>query len=73
MTSKGQITVPKAMRDAFGWKPGTKLAFVREKDGVKIVALMDEDPGAALVRRSRGIAATGMSTDEIMQLTRGED
>ena len=61
------------MRDAFGWKPGTKLAFVREKDGVRIVALAAEDPGAALVRRSRGIAATSMSTDEIMRLTRGDD
>lgn len=37
MTVKGQVTVPKEFRDAFGWKPGDEVAFVQEKDGVKIV------------------------------------
>lgn len=73
LTTKGQITVPKAMRDAFGWKPGTRLTFVREKDGVKIVAVEMDDPGAALVRRSKGIATTGVTTDAVMRMTRGED
>lgn len=29
MTSKGQITVPKNVRDAMGLRPGTKVEFVR--------------------------------------------
>ena len=37
MTVKGQVTVPKELRDAFGWKVGDEVAFLREKDGVKIV------------------------------------
>src|SRR2546429_431253 len=37
MTVKGQVTVPKELRDAFGWKVGDEVAFLREKDGVKFV------------------------------------
>lgn len=29
MTSKGQITVPKDVRDELGLEPGTKVTFVR--------------------------------------------
>ena len=72
LTRKGQVTVPKALRDAFGWKPGTQLAFVREKDGVKVVLAGQEDPGEALVIRSKGIATNGLTTDEIMCMTRGD-
>lgn len=74
LTIKGQITVPKAMRDAMGWTTRTDLAFRQEKDGIKIIARKEkEDPGEALVRRSLGIAKGGMTTDEIMAMTRGED
>lgn len=73
LTRKGQVTVPKELRDAFGWKPGTRLAFVREKDGVKVVLAGEENPGEAFVMRSRGIATSGLTTDEIMHMTRGED
>ena len=29
MTSKGQVTIPKEVRDALGLEPGTKIDFVR--------------------------------------------
>jgi AbrB family looped-hinge helix DNA binding protein len=69
---KGQITVPKALRDAFGWKVGTRIDFVREADGVRLVRAGTHAPGAALVRRSKGIASTRMTTGEIMRMTRGD-
>jgi antitoxin PrlF len=71
LTTKGQVTLPKSMRDAFGWKPGTRIAFVREKDGIKLVVAGQDDPGEALVRRSRGIATVQLTTDQIMRMTRG--
>lgn len=33
MTSKGQITVPKEIREALGLTPGAKVDFVRRPDG----------------------------------------
>ena len=34
MTSKGQITVPKDVRDALGLVTGSRVDFTRTKDGV---------------------------------------
>lgn len=33
LTSKGQITIPKAIRDSLGLEPGDKVDFVLEADG----------------------------------------
>jgi AbrB family looped-hinge helix DNA binding protein len=33
LTSKGQLTVPKAVRDALGLSPGDRVNFVRMEDG----------------------------------------
>ena len=37
LTSKGQITVPKAVRDALGVRPGDRLAFRIRGDGTVTV------------------------------------
>lgn len=36
VTSKGQITLPKAVRDHLGTRPGTRLEFVLEDGGVRV-------------------------------------
>ncbi len=41
VTSRGRITIPKDMRDRFGLTPGTKVDFVVEPDGVRIVKHSD--------------------------------
>ena len=38
VTSKGQVTIPKHIRDHLGLKPGSEVAFVREADKVRLVA-----------------------------------
>ena len=51
MTVKGQVTVPKDLRDAFGLKVGDEVAFLREEDGVKIVRAPHRRRGRAIVER----------------------
>lgn len=44
LTSKGQVTVPKEIRDKFNWKEGTKLKFYLDGEDLKIkqVTIVDE-------------------------------
>lgn len=37
ITSKGQITIPKAIRDCFGLQPGDRLSFVVDRNGTLVV------------------------------------
>ncbi|MFZ5645636.1 MAG: AbrB/MazE/SpoVT family DNA-binding domain-containing protein [Bacillota bacterium] len=44
LTSKGQVTVPKEIRDKFNWKEGTKLRFYLDGEELKVreVTIADE-------------------------------
>jgi AbrB family looped-hinge helix DNA binding protein len=35
-STKGQIVVPKELRDEYAFTPGSEVEFVREKDGLKM-------------------------------------
>jgi len=70
LTQKGQITIPKELRDAFGWKQSSELAFVKEADGVKIVAVADK-PGAVIEKMKR-VHWIGPSADQLLAETRSE-
>jgi antitoxin PrlF len=74
MTVKGQVTVPKDLRDAFGWKVGDEVAFLREADGVKIIPAPRRRRGRAIVERlKRAPWNKKLDTDRLMSLTRGKD
>jgi AbrB family looped-hinge helix DNA binding protein len=72
VTTKGQVTIPAEIRQRFGFLPDTEVEFVVEKDSVRLVR--GEEPGRSrgdrVVARLRGRARTGMTTDEILALTR---
>jgi AbrB family looped-hinge helix DNA binding protein len=73
ITSKGQVTIPQEIREQFGFLPDTEVEFVARKNSVQIVKSTNPrrpTRGDALVRRLRGHAGAGMSTDEILALTR---
>lgn len=38
VTSKGQITIPKSVRDDLELQPGSKVLFIQLKDGWKVVS-----------------------------------
>lgn len=76
ITSKGQVTIPQAVREEVGLLPGTDVEFVVERDGVRIVkthlARRPSRGARAIEHLRRGAGSVSMSTDEIMGLTRGE-
>jgi AbrB family looped-hinge helix DNA binding protein len=71
ITSKGQITIPIDMREKLGLLPDCEVVFELEHDSVRIrKAPQARARGRGLVARMRGAAGPGMTTDEIMALTR---
>lgn len=74
VTSKGQVTIPLAIREALDLVPSSEVEFVRDGDRVW---LRKRAPGSAhgrsVVDRMRGRADAHMSTEDIMRLTRGGD
>jgi len=72
LTSKGQITVPKEVRDFLGIGPGSKVMFeVTPMGEVVLRPLSARTTLPRPVASVRGSATVKMSTDEIMRLTRG--
>jgi antitoxin PrlF len=73
LTSKGQVTVPKKVRDYLGLKPGKPVMFERLKTGEIALkaAKTNAKPKVSRFAKLRGRATVRMSTEEILALTRG--
>ena len=73
ITTKGQVTIPQAMRVKFGLLPHTVAEFEEARGGVIIrPAKPKRDLIEERLRNARGIADTTLTTDETMGPTRGE-
>jgi AbrB family looped-hinge helix DNA binding protein len=72
MTTKGQVTIPKRLRDYLGLKPGSEVEFNLAADRT-IVLKLRKNTAEDRFARLRGSAKLGMTTDEVMALTRGEE
>ncbi len=72
VTAKGQVTIPKPVRDLLGIGPGSAVEFERTTDGRIVLKKAGKERSPSRFERLRGHAGAGMSTDEIMALTRGE-
>jgi antitoxin PrlF len=78
LTSKGQVTIPKHIRDALQLTPGSAVEFSVNAGGEVVL-----HPAAARKRRSkppadrfeavRGKADVQWRTDDLMKLLRAED
>lgn len=72
VTAKGQVTIPKPVRDLLGIVPGSKVDFRRAPDGSVVLARADKEQHVSRFARLRGHAGEGLTTDAIMAMTRGE-
>ena len=70
VTSKGQVTIPKEIRVQYHIDEYSEVDFVSENG--KII-LIPRPPKTDRFERVQGKADSGLSTDEIMKLTRGEN
>lgn len=79
VTSKGQVTIPKHIRRRAGIRAGAEVDF-SEQDGAIVVrktarshrAGSADDGFADYLDSVTGVVDLGMTTDQFMQLLRGE-
>lgn len=75
LTIKGQVTIPKAMRDYLNLEPGDKVVFAYLEGGGVRIEPAKRSRGRKLPKSRfaalRGRAASDMRTDELMRLLRG--
>ena len=75
ITTKGQVTIPKRVRDAMGAKPGTEVT-VDFVDGAAVIKPLRKPKKSDVRKRFEAVRGTldlGMTTDEFMTLMRGDD
>ena len=71
ITSKGQVTIPQEIREQLGLLPHSEVIFEVDGNAVRIMkAEASTARGNALLARMRGTATSGLTTDEILALTR---
>ena len=74
ITTKGQVTIPQDIRRRYGLLPLTEVSFVETEDGVllkpakALETLLDER-----LERALGSATEPLTSDEILEITRGDN
>ncbi len=71
VTEKGQVTIPKELREALGIGAGSEVEFERAEDTLVVRKIKSGSTrGRQLVERLRGGGDVRLTTEEIMALTR---
>jgi AbrB family looped-hinge helix DNA binding protein len=76
ISSRGQVTIPRAIREKAGLLPNTEVEFILERGAVWIVRAGSTRPGRRgeqVLQRLRGSAkGSSLTTEQILAHTRGE-
>jgi len=74
LTTKGQVTIPKKVRDYLGLKAGAPVTFQRLDNGEIAIraAKGNAKPRVSRFAKLRGRATVRMKTEDILALTRGD-
>jgi len=73
ITVKGQVTIPAVLRRRYGIGQDTEVKLRAAKEGILLTTAKSAgDRFARWVSLARGSATTGLTTNEIMQMTRGK-
>jgi antitoxin PrlF len=69
VTTKGQVTIPRNVREKLGIIPQSDIDF-REDNGKFYIVKTTKTKKTNTFKKFRGIATSKMTTDEILRLTR---
>ena len=69
VTTKGQVTIPRHIRERLGIIPETNIDF-KEENGKFYIVKTTKPKSSSKFKKFRGIASAKMTTDEILSLTR---
>jgi len=69
VTTKGQVTIPRSVREVLGIVPETEIDFV-EDHGRFYIVKSSQPKSMGRFAKFRGIATAKMSTEQILGLTR---
>ena len=69
VTTKGQVTIPRHVREKLGIMPHTEIDFM-EENGKFYIVKISKTKSTNKFKKFRGIASSEMTTDEILRLTR---
>jgi len=75
ITSKGQVTIPVEIRERLGLLPNSEVEFVIEGSVARLRKMRSGSAsgrGRSIVQHLKGKASGGLTTKEIMALTRAE-
>ncbi len=80
VTSKGQVTIPKEVREKLGVQPGDEVGFREEGQAIVVEKIEDSRPENAGVALYKHLVGKGpmlrqghplMTSEELMEITRG--
>ncbi len=69
ITVKGQVTIPKSVRDRFGLRPGSRVRFVEKDHRV----VLEKEGAGDVWDKYYGFLKINKSTNEIFRELRGRD
>jgi AbrB family looped-hinge helix DNA binding protein len=70
VTSKGQVTIPKELRDQFGIEPGVQVDFIAASDGIHLRKVVDRNKRLGVLGCLKKELA-GRSVRDLMDELRG--
>jgi len=77
VTTKGQVTIPKRVRDYLGIRPGSGVEFEVGPEGEVLLRKAGKSAKVSRARSRfaalRGTRKTGLTTEALMNLLRGYD
>jgi AbrB family looped-hinge helix DNA binding protein len=73
LNSKGQVTIPAELRHRLGFAEGDEVQVIEDGGTLRILHTEGASSrGSRIVNRLRGRARTDKTTDELMELLRGD-